>query len=119
MKKIKMFFGLLLAAGLLVIVFSGFSRPGKAKKNTAEAGTILGIVVPLTVKTAVYAISVTDTIAAAITDTTNGAYLLKDVPSGNYALVFVPADHDYLKNSTRAFVSEGQITIADTIWLHK
>jgi hypothetical protein len=91
----------------------------KKIESGAVAGSILGIVVPFSVKTTVFAISVSDTMAFTITDTTNGAYILKDVPPGNYALVFIPSDPSYNKNSCRAAVSEGQITIADTIRLQK
>jgi hypothetical protein len=82
-------------------------------------GTILGIVVPLSVKTNILVVSVADTIAHTISDTTNGAYILKDIPPGNYALLFIPADKQYRSNSQRAAVSEGQITVADTVWLMK
>ncbi|MDP4130668.1 MAG: hypothetical protein Q8918_02660 [Bacteroidota bacterium] len=130
------FVSLISAVVFLFILRSGFSNSknkspgdasirhpfflqGKNVKRLPETGSILGIVVPLSVKTSVFAVSVSDTMASTFTDTTNGAYILKDIPPGNYALIFVPSDHSYNKNSCRAAVSDGQITIADTIWLLK
>ncbi|HEY4155079.1 MAG TPA: hypothetical protein VGM24_06620 [Puia sp.] len=105
----------------LFILVTGFNLPrNRFKENLLpEGGSILGIVVPFSVKTTVLAVSVSDTIASTTSDTTNGAYILKDIPPGNYALLYVPSDNQYRKNSTRAVVSEGQITVADTIWLRK
>jgi hypothetical protein len=116
MRQNLMPFGFLLSiAGLL-----GTPLPRSEKINRSVAGgSILGIVVPLSVRTSVFAVSVADTLASTFTDTTNGAYILKDVPPGNYALIFIPSDPSYRKNSRRAAVSEGQITIADTTWLLK
>jgi hypothetical protein len=74
---------------------------------------------PFSVKTNILVVSVSDTIAHTYSDTTNGAYILKDILPGNYTLVFVPADRRYRKNSLRTTVSEGQITIADTVRLLK
>ncbi len=117
MKSSAMPFGFFLSVA--VFLLPPILPHEKKIESDATAGSILGIVVPISVKTTVFAISVSDTMAFAITDTTNGAYILKDVPPGNYALVFVPSDHSYNKNSCRAEVTEGQITIADTIRLRK
>jgi hypothetical protein len=122
----------LVAAGFSGPVKTGRRHPGSAqrlpdgiffptvKRNLPPAsGTILGIIVPFSVQTKVLAISVADTIASTDSDTSNGAYMLKDVPPGNYALTYIPSDKQYRKSSIRAAVSDGQITIADTIWLIK
>lgn len=118
--------GILIAAAVgMLLMASGFGNPhpfpsGPVTRTPLPAdGTILGIVVPFSVQTKVLAISVADTIASTDSDTTNGAYILKDVPPGNYALTYIPSDKRYRKNSTRVAVSDGQITIADTIWLMK
>lgn len=118
--------GILIAAAIgMFLVAAGFSNPHPfpscpVKRTPLPAdGTILGIVVPFSVQTKVLVISVADTIASTDSDTTNGAYILKDVPPGNYALTYIPSDKRYRKNSTRVAVSDGQITIADTIWLTK
>ncbi len=133
--------GILIAAVIgMFLMAAGFNSPKKQDQQHSESvgkctnqlpvcpvkrtslpadGTILGIVVPFSVQTKVLAISVADTIASTDSDTTNGAYILKDVPPGNYALTYIPSDKRYRKNSTRVAVSDGQITIADTIWLMK
>jgi hypothetical protein len=113
-KHINLSFGFLLPAIILFVWNAGFTKPENGMQN---GGSILGIVVPCSVKTNILVVSVSDTIAHTYSDTTNGAYILKDIPPGNYALVFVPTDHRYRKNSLRAAVSEGQITIADTVRL--
>jgi|GEM_PF-1113975 len=103
----------------LIILFVWNAGSAKPENGMQNGGSILGIVVPFSVKTNILVVSVSDTIAHTYSDTTNGAYILKDIPPGNYALVFVPTDHQYRKNSLRAAVSEGQITIADTVRLLK
>ena len=108
----------------LILIASGYRRQShssniKGRIMPPAGGSILGIVVPFSIKTNILAVSVTDTVASTFSDTTNGAYILKDVPPGNYALIYVPSDNRYTKTSNRAAVSEGQITIADTIWLRK
>lgn len=91
----------------------------KLRTDTIAGGDILGIVVPFSVKTSVLLVSVSDTIAHTFSDTTNGAYMLKNIPPGNYALIYIPSDNRYRKTSNRAAVSGDQITIADTTWLQK
>jgi len=118
--------GILIAAAVgMFLMAAGFSDPHSfssypVKRTPLPAdGTILGIVVPFSIQTKVLVISVADTIASTDSDTTNGAYILKDVPPGNYALIYITSDKQYRKNSARVAVSDGQITVADTIWLMK
>lgn len=125
MKQRAKHFGFVIStAALFFILVSGFiTSKNTAARNSRTSvpagGVILGIVIPFSIKTTILAVSVSDTVAFTFSDTTNGAYILKDIPSGNYALIFVPSDNKYRKNSSRAAVSEGQITIADTVWLLK
>lgn len=116
LKQIAIFSGFLLPVVILFLLNAGFTRPAGAMQ---KGGSILGIVEPFSVKTHILVVSVSDTIAHTFSDSTNGAYILKDIPPGNYALIFVPSDNRYRKNSLRAAVSEGQITIADTVRLLK
>lgn len=100
----------------LAILIGGFNESDGKSQN---GGSILGIIEPFSIKTHILVVSVSDTIAHTYSDTTNGAYILKDIPPGNYALIFIPSDNQYRKNSLRAAVSEGQITVADTVRLLK
>ena len=84
-----------------------------------SGGDIQGVVVPDSVRTAIFALLGTDTIASTFTDTTNGNYLLKDIPAGNYSLIFLPSDTTYKTALSSASVSLGQITIVDTVKLQK
>jgi hypothetical protein len=83
-----------------------------------SGGDITGVVVPDSVRTAILAIMGTDTVASTFTDTTNGAYLFKDVPAGSYLLVYIPSDTSYKDTSINASVTLGQITTIDTVRLH-
>ena len=51
-------------------------------------GDIQGVVIPDAFRTVIFAINGLDTIASAFTDTTNGRFLFKDIPVGNYSLCF-------------------------------
>lgn len=82
-----------------------------------SGGDIKGVVVPDSVRTAILAIMGADTIASTFTDTTNGNYLFKDVPAGNYSLVFIPSDTAYSSFTGAATVTLGQITTEDTVKL--
>lgn len=82
-----------------------------------SGGDIRGVVVPDSVRTAILAIQGVDTIATASTDTTNGNFLIKDIPAGNYSLVFIPSDTSYKTVSNNASVVLGQTTIVDTVKL--
>lgn len=82
-----------------------------------SGGDIKGIVVPASVRTWVFAIQGADTIGSTSTDTTHGNYFFKDVPAGNYALSYVPADTTYKAASRAATVVLGQVTVVDTVRL--
>ncbi|PWU00559.1 MAG: hypothetical protein C5B52_08675 [Bacteroidetes bacterium] len=84
-----------------------------------SGGNIQGIVEPDSVRTTVFALMGPDTIASTFTDTTNGFYLIKDVPAGNYSLVYVPTDTTFQNGAANATVTLGQITTVDTVHLHK
>jgi hypothetical protein len=82
-----------------------------------SGGDIKGVVAPDSIRTAVLAIQGLDTISTAFTDTTNGNYLIKDVPAGNYSLVYIPSDTTYKTATANAAVTLGQITVVDTVKL--
>ena len=82
-----------------------------------SGGNIKGVVVPFTFRTDVYAIQGTDTIASTSTDLTNGGFLIKDIPAGNYAVSFVPSDTTYKSVLVNSSVTLGQVTLLDTVKL--
>jgi len=83
-----------------------------------SGGDIQGVVVPDSVRTAIYALQGLDTIASTFTDTTNGRYMFKDVPAGNYTLSFIPSDTTFaVPPALAATVTLGQITNVDTVKL--
>jgi len=84
-----------------------------------SGGNIQGIIVPDSVRTMIFAIQGIDTIASTSTDTTNGNYLFKDVPAGDYSLIYIPADTSFKTASANATVSLGQTTIVDTVKLQQ
>ena len=84
-----------------------------------SGGDIKGVVEPDSVRTVVFAIQGLDTIASAFTDTTNGNYLIKDIPAGNYSLVYIPGDTTFKSAEVPAAVILGQTTIVDTVHLHQ
>jgi hypothetical protein len=84
-----------------------------------SGGDIKGVVVPYSFMTTIFALQGPDTVASAFTDTTNGRYLFKDLPAGNYSLSFVPSDTTYLPSSQNTTVTLGQITNVDTVKLHQ
>jgi hypothetical protein len=84
-----------------------------------SGGDIKGVVLPDSVRTSIFALSGADTVASTITDTTNGAFLIKDVPAGNYSLIYIPSDSTYKTASANAAVTLGQITTVDTLRLLK
>jgi hypothetical protein len=83
-----------------------------------SGGDIEGVVTPDSVRTLVFAIEGLDTIASTFTDTSNGDYLIKNVPAGNYSLIYIPADTTFKTAAASATVTLGQITIVDTVKLH-
>ena len=80
-------------------------------------GDVSGVVVPVSVLTFVYAIQGLDTVAATSTDISNGDFLIKDIPAGNYSISFVPSDTTYKSVLSNASVILGQITLLDTVKL--
>jgi hypothetical protein len=82
-----------------------------------SGGDIFGVVMPDSPKTFVFAIQGLDTIASTSTDTTNGKFLFKDIPAGNYSLYFLPSDTTLKQASINTVVALGQITNVDTIRL--
>jgi hypothetical protein len=82
-----------------------------------SGGNLSGVVAPDSVLTSVIAIQGLDTIASAFTNTSNGAYYLKDIPAGNYSLSFIPVDTAYKIAQKDAIVVLGQTTIVDTVKL--
>lgn len=85
----------------------------------ASGGNVKGVVVPNSVKTAIYAINGTDTIASTFTEPLNGHFWFGDIPSGNYSLSYAPTDTTYKNESRNISVVLGQTTIADTVVLQK
>jgi hypothetical protein len=84
-----------------------------------SGGDIRGVVAPDSIRTAILAINGPDTVSSAFTDTTNGNYLIKDIPAGNYSLVFIPSDTTFKTESVSAAVTLGQTTVVDTVKLHQ
>ncbi len=83
----------------------------------ATGGSIKGFVKPDTLKTAVYAISGTDTFG---TYTMNGSYMIKSLAAGSYNLWFVPTDTTFKSTTkTGVLVSTGVVTTLDTVTLTK
>lgn len=82
-----------------------------------SGGDIRGVVVPDSVRTFVFAIQGADTIATTSTDISNGNFLLKDIPAGNYSISFLPSDTTYQQVTSAAVVSLGQTTMMDTVKL--
>jgi len=82
-----------------------------------SGGDILGVVMPDSAKTFVFAIQGPDTIASTTTDTTSGKFLFKDIPAGNYSLYFLPSDTSFKQTSVNTVVALGQITNLDTVKL--
>jgi hypothetical protein len=82
-----------------------------------SGGDIKGVVLPDSIRTSIFALSGTDTVASTVTDTASGAFLIKDVPAGNYSLIYIPADSTYQTASGNAAVTLGQVTIVDTLRL--
>ncbi len=82
-----------------------------------SGGDIRGVVVPDSIRTLVLTIQGSDTVSTVFTDTTNGNYLIKDIPAGNYSLVYIPSDTTYKTATTTAAITLGQTTIVDTVRL--
>jgi len=82
-----------------------------------SGGDIFGVVTPDSAKTFVFAIQGIDTIASTSTDTSNGKFLFKDIPAGNYSIFFLPSDSSLKETSLNTVVALGEITNVDTIRL--
>ncbi len=83
-----------------------------------SGGNVKGIVLPDSVRTAIYAIKGPDTIATTYSDTTmNGAYFFADIPAGSYNFSFVPQDTIHRSASRSVAVTLGQTTTVDTVRL--
>ena len=83
-----------------------------------SGGDIQGVVVPDSFRSEVLAIQGTDTFTT-FTDTLTGDYLIKDVPAGNYSLLYIPADTSFKNAQSSTTVTLGQISVVDTVVLHK
>jgi hypothetical protein len=85
----------------------------------AVGGSIKGVVMPNTFQTGVYAMQGTDTIASTFTGS-NGGYLMKGLPAGNYSVYYNPSDNTY-KDSVRNNISVifNTITKIDTTVLRQ
>ncbi len=84
-----------------------------------SGGNIQGVVMPDTLRTAVYAINGLDTIASTFTDTANGHYWIGDVPAGDYKLSFEPTNTNFKPAGSNATVVLGQTTTVDTVFIEK
>lgn len=88
--------------------------------NQATSGAISGIVLPANTKSSIYAInSLNDTITSTQIDTLSGAFLLRGVPAGTYAVNFhVNAGADQDSTKSNVVVVNGANTNLGTIQLH-
>lgn len=82
----------------------------------AVGGSARGFVLPDSVRTSVYAITGTDTVAG--TSTMNGAWSIRGLSAGTYTFAFVPSDTTFPKqNKTGIVISTGAVTTVDTVRL--
>jgi hypothetical protein len=84
-----------------------------------SGGNIKGVIVPDSVRTIIYAIQGTDTIASTFTDTANGQYLIRDISGGIYSLSYVPNDTIHKDAQRNVSVIAGQTVVVDTVKLEK
>ena len=83
-----------------------------------SGGNVKGIVLPDSVRTLIYAIKGTDTVATTYSNTTlMGAYSFSDIAAGNYSFSFVPQDTIHATQQKTVVVSLGQTTVVDTVRL--
>lgn len=83
-----------------------------------SGGNVKGVVLPDSVRTAIYAIKGPDTVATTYSDTTrNGAYFFGDVAAGSYNFSFVPQDTIHQSTQKNVTVTLGQTTTVDTVRL--
>lgn len=82
----------------------------------AVGGSVKGYVLPNTVRTGVYAIQGSDTVAGTYTD--NGSYFIRGLSAGTYTLAFIPADTTYPKQTkTGVAIQTNVVTTIDTVRL--
>ncbi|TCZ74513.1 DUF4382 domain-containing protein [Flaviaesturariibacter aridisoli] len=82
----------------------------------ATGGGLRGFVTPATVRTAVYALQGTDTVAG--TFTSSGAWTLRGLSAGSYDLSFVPTDSSYATQTRPGVaVSTTSTAVVDTVRL--
>jgi hypothetical protein len=84
-----------------------------------SGGNVKGVVMPDSVRTLVYAINGTDTIASTYTDTLNGNFYFGDIPAGSYSLSYSPTDTTFKDAQHDVSVVLGQTATADTVVLEK
>ena len=85
----------------------------------ASGGNLKGVVLPDSVRTAIYAITGADTIASTYTDTLNGNFSFADIPAGIYSVAYSPTDTAFKSAQQNVSVELGQTTVADTVMLEK
>ena len=82
----------------------------------AVGGSVRGYVLPDSLRTAVFALQGTDTIAG--TYTSGGSYMLKGLDAGTYTLAFSPSDSTYKSQTkTGVVVTNNTVTTVDTVRL--
>ena len=84
-----------------------------------SGGNLKGVVLPDSVRTAIYAINGMDTIASTYTDTLNGNFFFNDIPAGSYSLSYIPTDTSFKSAQQNVSVVLGQTAVADTVVLEK
>lgn len=84
-----------------------------------SGGNAKGVVIPDSVRTAIYAINGIDTVASTYTDTTNGNFWFGDIPAGSYLFSYVPTDTTFKNEQRNVSVTLGQIAVVDTVKLEK
>ncbi len=84
-----------------------------------SGGNIKGVVLPDSVRTAIYAINGMDTVASTYTDTLNGNFYFKDIPAATYSLSYLPQDSSFKSAQQNVTVTLGQTAVADTLTLEK
>lgn len=83
----------------------------------AQGGAIAGVVWPGLKPTSVLAINGTDTVASTYTGI-GGAYLIRGIAAGTYALHFLPTDTNYqAAHRTGVTVETGKVTALDSLKL--
>ncbi len=84
-----------------------------------SGGNVKGVVAPDSVRTTVYAIKGSDTVASTYTDTANGQYWIRDIAAGSYNFSYVPNDTIHKSALRTVAVMLGQTTVVDTVKLEK